>query len=828
MKRGALLLPVILLTFGLGAQESYVSLPPELNPEVCVGNPVNSFFVVPAPEKILSRLKSGYKTANIEVTYTGFSDQAKAAFQSAVDIWSVLISSPVTIHIQATWEPLGTNILGSCSPAGYYTMLEGSRDLYKFYPVALAEKLVGHDLNGPNDPDIVAHFNSSNTNWSYATDGKPVANKYDLVTIVLHEICHGLGFVGSMYVDNSGIGSYGFGLENWPAMFDKYVSTGGGTYLIDTNSYDNNSLGLATVLQSDNLYFQSPIAKKINSGKAPKLYDPVKWSGGSSVYHLDDGRYDNTQNALMTHALSYAEVVHDPGPLVMAMMDEIGWVHTWIEHDTIHDLETITAPVPVVAKITSDTLYFPQSVMLHYSTDHFATGVTIPMSPDGTANEYASSIPVPLPETRIDYYISVVDTFQRVYTSPSAAPAMVHSFYYGKDTVSPVIRHQPVTYLLAGIDSLVMSAVVTDNLGLKKVYINYLINGVPQDSIVMQSDSLDKYTGVLVFQPGSIAVGDSISYRIVAIDASKQSNTTRLPSGGYYTFRVEEVPAPQTEYSNNFDQHDADFIMNGFSVDKPDVLSSPGLNSAHPYSSPNIDGGSFNFTSQLRIPIVLRPGDAYMKFDEIALVEPGENGSLFGDAGFYDYVVVEGSKDGGHRWIPFQDGWDCRAWPEWLTRWNSNVDGKGNSRALADDGLFRSRKINMLGNASFSGGDTVLIRFRLYSDPYSNGWGWVIDNLGIQGTVSEVKDLPLEDMVTVFPNPVSDFMTVRLTKDVSCPKIYISLTNLVGQEVCSRVFDAQPAGFDYRINTGELKSGLYLLNISAGDFIGVRKIVIRK
>ena len=33
-------------------------------------------------------------------------------------------------------------------------------------------------------------------------------------------------------------------------------------------------------------------------------------------------------------------------------------------------------------------------------------------------------------------------------------------------------------------------------------------------------------------------------------------------------------------------------------------------------------------------------------------------------------------------------------------------------------------------------GDTILVRFRLFSDPYANGWGWAIDNLRIQIPVS--------------------------------------------------------------------------------------------
>src|SRR5262245_6992192 len=57
----------------------------------------------------LARILSGDRpqTATIIVTYNGFSPEAQAAFQAAVNIWQLTISSRVPIRIQANWTTLG-------------------------------------------------------------------------------------------------------------------------------------------------------------------------------------------------------------------------------------------------------------------------------------------------------------------------------------------------------------------------------------------------------------------------------------------------------------------------------------------------------------------------------------------------------------------------------------------------------------------------------------------------------------------------------------------------------------------------------------------------
>ena len=148
-------------------------------------------------------------TADFEVTYTGFTPEARTAFQFAVDIWAFLITSEVPIKVDAHWvDTLGTTVLGASQPTSFFRF-ENNPPLISstWYPVAIAEKLVGSNLND-NTPDIFAIFNQNFSNWYFGTDGNPPAGKIDFVTVVLHELGHGLGLVGSMTV-SSGSGSWG-------------------------------------------------------------------------------------------------------------------------------------------------------------------------------------------------------------------------------------------------------------------------------------------------------------------------------------------------------------------------------------------------------------------------------------------------------------------------------------------------------------------------------------------------------------------------------------------------------------------------------------------
>jgi len=791
----------------------------KLPPSVCYASPEvqKSFVRPPIP------LKSGSsKKANIVVEYIGFPDSAKLAFQYAVDIWKNLIYSPVPIHIQATWESLASDILGSCGASDYIPNFNSTQIWNCYYPIALVEKMLGQEVNAPTDHEIDASFNKDFTNWYFGTDGNTPKSKYDFVSTVLHELTHGLGFTGFFYSDSRGRGGYG-GTDGFAAAFDQFVINKSGEKLTDKALFPDPSIKLNQNLTSGWLNFNSQFV----TGLLPRLYAPSTWDTGSSIYHLDDATYPaGDVNSLMTHAMGKGEAIHDPGPNAEAIMFEMGWKWTSIKHNQLKDIEFVTVPISFDAQIESDYDLDSTKLYLVYSFNKFLKADSVLLKATSTPTYFSAKLS-PTQVGQIQYYFKAKDVKKRTFVFPSNSPTRYLSFTIGVDKIAPVITHEPIKFLLLSNLSAKINAIATDNIGIKSVKVEYFINGGLVKELVLTNDSIDHYSGILSFPNGTVKSGDIVSYRIVATDVSSQSNVGRLPLSGYNTFKIEGIQNPVDRYVTNFDASNSDFIGSDFTISTATGFDSPALNSAHPYLSPDANNTNFNFSTILRYPITLNT-KGKITFDEIVLVEPGDAGAKFGDQNFWDYVIVEGSKDGGISWKPFADGYDSNAQKSWLTLWNSVISGN-NSTAVPAKSLFVKHEINMLANGNFKTGDVVLVRFRLFSDPYSHGWGWIVDNLAIQDFDTGVKPLLLSSgEVSFFPNPASNRLNIQIDGKKAIQNLILKAYNSSGQLVYNRDFPVGSSLFQTAIDVSNFTSGLYLFTLEPenGQVI-TRKIIIR-
>lgn len=769
------------------------------------------------------------KTATIDVEYINFppDNLARNALEYAVAIWETELESTVPIRMRAEWRALASGVLGQAIWGSAYANFGGEQHINTFYPVALAEKIAGREINGVDEPDVVASF-SSNASWYFGTDGNTPAGKMDMVTIALHEIAHGLGFTDT-YDVKEGQGAVGLSSDGRtvPFVFDVFVEN-----KLDKNllhDFQSPSPALATELQSSNVFFDSPLATGVMQGSKPELYAPSSFDNGSSISHLDESVFNSAQDAnrLMTPQIAFAESIHDPGPILMAMLGDIGWVYTLIDHEPLGDNERKDGqPYWIRARIRSDNGYDPASVKLHYTTDG-VNYIVVTMSPSGQADEFEYPLPGSTVNKTYGYFISATDNANRTYTNPGKIQASgqapeqgTHVFSIGTDTQAPQIVHEPVQYIPENSATLVLLAEVTDNLGVKEVVVEYTVNGGPIQTTVMQPGGGNTFNAAIALP--AIHAGDEIQYRMIARDLAQSENIARFPDQGFFVVRVTGILPVQDSYSNDFDEPTEDFFGDAFSIETPPAFENGAIHSEHPYENGSGPNSESNYTYQLQIPIRVREDDALIRFDEIVLVEPGSNGSVFGDDDFFDYVVVEGSVDGGVSWKPLASGYDARDNSVWLTRYNQHIVDD-NSQAEGDPTLFHTRTIDMLENGNFSEGDEVLIRFRLFADQLAYGWGWAIDNLSIQSPTTAVEDIRT-DALKLYPVPATDELNVTLVES-SPGSMRVAVSDMQGHELFSQVVESETGIFQLAINVNNFPDGLYVLRAKTANGLYLRKFV---
>src|ERR1051325_9230845 len=265
---------------------------------------------------------------------TTVGEQRLIAFQAAANIWGATISSSPIIHIHAGWAALPcTATSGTLGSAGA-TSLRGNFANAPFtetwYGIAQANALAGSVLNGAS-AEIEAQFNLSlgtsgcleTVHWYYGLDNNHGPD-IDLVTVLLHEFAHGLGFQ-SFTDESTGAEPQGF-----PSVYDRFLldDSTGKTWpqMTDTERQ-------ASALNRGNLVWNGPFTTSdsfsvLTGGKDslghPMIYAPNPVEVGSSVSHWEIGA---TPNQLMEPYISptLTHNVNIPADLTYSLLKDIGW-----------------------------------------------------------------------------------------------------------------------------------------------------------------------------------------------------------------------------------------------------------------------------------------------------------------------------------------------------------------------------------------------------------------------------------------------------------------------------------------------------------------------
>jgi hypothetical protein len=160
---------------------------------------------------------------------TTLGQQRLNAFQYAADLWGATLTSNVTIRIGASFVPLSCTassaVLGAAGANEIWSDFPNAPKANTWYPSALASKLAGTDQATPGEPHIIAQFNSRLGLFSDCLPGsgfylgldRQFGTQIDLVTVLLHEFGHGLGF--QTFTDDA----TGQQIQDVPSIWDYYL-----------------------------------------------------------------------------------------------------------------------------------------------------------------------------------------------------------------------------------------------------------------------------------------------------------------------------------------------------------------------------------------------------------------------------------------------------------------------------------------------------------------------------------------------------------------------------------------------------------------------------
>lgn len=352
---------------------------------------------------------------------------------------------------------------------------------------------------------------------------------------------------------------------------------------------------------------------------------------------------------------------------------------------------------------------------------------------------------------------------------------------------------------------------------------------LPTGSISINMDLRSTYDSTIVYVDGElykkidanaepIQIQESFEVvtdgpRTVSIISYKHGATYKSPTKVIDAFVAE---TKNFYVSNNDGSLDAsDFVSNGLSINSQSGFTGSVVNSPHPYSNRN------DYSILLKTPILISDQNATLTYKDVALVEPGDPGSVFGSSNFWDFVVVEGTSNGVD-WLPLADGYDATYNPAWLTAYTNGTS--------PNSSMLVSHNINLLD--TFDPGEVIRVRFRLNSDAAVNGWGWVINDIKIQEALSsgnEPEDGPDSFSLSQnYPNPFNPRTTIEYNLAESSV-IQIRIYNTSGQLV-QTLYDGLQTQGNHSIQWAPngLSSGVYFYSLKVGDKTEIRKATLLK
>jgi hypothetical protein len=408
------------------------------------------------------------------------------------------------------------------------------------------------------------------------------------------------------------------------------------------------------------------------------------------------------------------------------------------------------------------------------------------------------------------YYIKTSDLMNRVTTSPPGAPASYHSFQAMPDVTKPVITHSAVGNTPKNQWPAIVTANVTDNIGLDSVWVRWYKNntgtGIKHFKLINTSGST--FAAAFNSDTTQVAYNDSIFYRVFAKDCSFNHNTD---STALYSFKIIAVVTACIGTGTS-------------SVGYPYYTYYEDSRTQMIYTSAEIlgNGGSPGWITRIGFNVISTVSQTMNGFNIRMQHTTATSLTGFVSAGwttvYNGTYTVPGT---GWRYVDLQTPFQYNGVQNLLIDIcfdNTSYTTNTNVNGTAASGMTWHQHLDGSSGCSLTGGTAQANRPNIC----------MTINLLVGNEFVSSKLPATFSLAQNYPNPFNPVTTIKF----SVPKqshVKIVVYDLLGREVAALVNELRNPGFyEVPFDAVNYASGVYFYRMEAGDFVDVKKMLLIK
>ena len=306
-----------------------------------------SYLRRPDPDLDTRLTYSASEDGGIRLQFSGVPAQAQEAIVFAASVWERYLVIDVPFTLRFRWrslrQPLQIGGPAAWTIAQWETGPGGSfsrktEDSNMCYPNPLARQILGRPVGA--DPSFTIDIHPD-LEWYFGTDtntpSDPLSLVLNLVSVVIHEIGHAIGFFSGAGVDYDAKTARLSRPDGCQLYFDEFIWMPGFGDLRFQNSHPTQRLfealssdivlwGKRTKTANTNFH-QDPLPMAVLVNGGPIVLHTSE-SNNITTSHLSQGLFGNTiDDHIMTPYTNRTprEPDHTIGPVTLAMLYDIGW-----------------------------------------------------------------------------------------------------------------------------------------------------------------------------------------------------------------------------------------------------------------------------------------------------------------------------------------------------------------------------------------------------------------------------------------------------------------------------------------------------------------------